>query len=226
MTASPTHPQTQPIAQQGIAEIIAQNAAELTASEQATLTLEDLPSGFAELPPELAAEVASRLDTLREQLGQNSLKPDNFFAFVNQQNFQLVFGFTGKIPDQAGQASFDASLQQFKQPEAQEQMVSQLRERLKNFGEIKITEYGAIPELNALANASTGLTLGLEMQKQPLRLDFAAFRRNSVGVFTAVMYAKGEQPAIGVEGVAQKLDDRIVKSSTDANGSSLERVGQ
>lgn len=43
----------QSIAQPGIVETIPQIAAEEPASPQVTLTLEDLPPGFTELPPEL-----------------------------------------------------------------------------------------------------------------------------------------------------------------------------
>lgn len=224
ITTSPASSNWQPIAQQGIAETFTQMAAEKPTSAQATLTLEDLPPGFTKLPPELAAEFASRLSVLSQQVRQGSLKPENFFAFANPENFQIVLGFTNKFPAQPEQASFDASLQQLQKPEVQQRLLSQLQEQLKNYGEIKVTEYRALPGLNNLADASTGITLALEMQGQPLRLDFAAFRRNKVGAFTAVMYPNGEQPAIAVGDVAQKLDNRIVQLSADANHSSLAQV--
>ena len=221
---SPASSSVQPIAQYGIAETFTQIAAEQPTAAQAMLTLKDLPSGFRELPPELAAEFASRLNVLSQQVGQGSLKPENFFAFVNPENFQIVLGFTNKFPNQPEQASFDASLQQLQKPEVQQQILSQLQEQLKAYGEIKVTEYTALPGLNNLANASTGITLALEMQGQPLRLDFATFRRNTVGAFTAVMYPKGEQAAIAVGDVARKLDGRILQLSADANRSSLATV--
>lgn len=213
MTTALTESRTQLLAHPGIAESIPQIVTEQSVSTTATLTLEDLPPGFTELPPELATQVASRLDILTKQLGQGNLKPENFFTFVNPQNFQIVLGFTGKLPNKPEQASFDSSLQQLQQAEAQQQMLSQLQEKLKAFGEIKVTDSGTLPGLNDVANASTGLTLGLEMQGQPLRMDLAAFRRNTVGAFTAVMYAKGGQPAVAVGDVARKLDGRIVQSA-------------
>lgn len=214
----------QSIAQPGIVETIPQIAAEEPASPQVALTLEDLPPGFTELPPELATTVASRLDVLKQQLGQGNMKLENFFAFVNPQNFQIVLGFTGKLPTQPEQAGFDSSLQQIQKPEVQQRMLSQLQEKLKSFKEVKVTEYKALPGLDNLANASTGMTMGLEMQGQPLQMDLAAFRRNGVGAFTAVMYAKGEQPALAVGDVARKLDGRIVKLSADAHRSPLARI--
>ena len=219
---APTVSQQQPTTTQIISPI----AAEQQATPQAALTLEDLPPGFTELPPEVATTIASRLDVLRQQLGQNSLQPENFFAFVNQQNFQIVLGFTGKLPNQSEQASFDANLQQQQKPEVQQMMLSQLQEKLKEFGGLKVTEYTALPELNNLANASTGLTMAMEMQGQPLRVDFAAFRRNNVGAFTAVMYpTNGGQPTAAIGDVAQKLDARILQLSADANRSPVARRG-
>jgi hypothetical protein len=213
--AATTYP-TPAIAQQGIAEIVLQMAAQQAASA-ATLTLEDLPPGFTQLPPELATAIASRLESLRQQLAQVDLKPENFFAFVNQQNFQLVLGFTGKLPNEQEKVNFDASLQKLQQPDAQRQMIDLLQEKLKKIQGIKVTEYKTLPELNNLANASTGLALDMEMQGQPLKLDFAAFRRDSVGAFTAVMYAKTGKPAIAVGDLVQKLDNRIVKLSAQTN---------
>jgi len=207
---------TPAIAQQGIGQMLLQIAAEQSVSAP-TLTLDDLPPGFTALPPEIASAIASRLDSLRQQVAQVDLKPENFFAFVNQQNFQVVLGFTGKLPNEQEQANFDASLQKLQQPEAQQQAIALLQEKLKKIRGMKVTEYRPLPEANNLANASTGLALDMEMQGQPLRLDFAAFRRNGTGAFAAVMYAKSGKSAISVGDVAQKLDNRIVKLSAQAN---------
>ncbi|MEW6492117.1 MAG: hypothetical protein AB1589_06155 [Cyanobacteriota bacterium] len=216
ITKAPTVSQSPLSAQSGIAPTLLQLVAQQAAPAQpATLTLEDLPPGFTELPPELAAKIASRLEVLREQMGQGNMKPENFFAFVNPKTFQVVLGFTGKFPNEAQQTSFDTNLQQLHQPEAQERTLSLLQENLKAFGSIKVTEYRALPELNNLANASTGIALALEMHNQPLRLDLAAFRRNSMGAFTGVMYANGQQPVIAVADVAQKLDHRLEQLSSD-----------
>jgi hypothetical protein len=220
-TMTPTASDKQLIAQQGIAEILPKIVAQQPASAQTTLTIEDLPSGFTELPPELAAELASRLTVLAQQMGQGNLNPENFFAFVNPENFQLVLGFTNKLPNQSEQTSFDDNLQKLQQPEVQQMMRTQVREQLKAYGDVKVTDYKALPGLNDVANASTGMTLELELQGQPLRIDFAAFRRNAVGAFTGVIYANGTQPAIAVGDVARKLDGRIVQLSAKPNHSPL-----
>jgi len=215
----------QAIAQQGIAETLLQIAVEQPTSTAATLTLKDLPPGFTELPPDLSSVLSSRLEVLTQQLGQANLKPENFFAFVNPQDFQIILGFTSQLPNQPEQASFDTSVQQLQQPEVQQQM-SSLQESIKSMGPIKVTEYKTLPGLNDVANSSTGITMGLEAQGQPLRLDFATFRRNSVGAFTAVMYPNGGQPKLAVGEVARKLDGRIVQVSADTKGSASASAAQ
>lgn len=206
----PAQAATPAIAKLGIADAMLTLAVEPTPAAS-TLTLKDLPPGFTELPPEISAALSSRLDVLSQQLGQGNLKPENFFAFVNPQDFQIVLGFTSKIPNQTQQASFDASMQQLSKPEVQQQMLTQLQERIKKLGEIKVTDYRTLPGLTDVANASNGVTLGLETRGQPLRVDVAAFRRDATGAFTAVMYPTGKQPKVGVGDVARKLDGRIVQ---------------
>ncbi|MBD1922335.1 hypothetical protein H6F77_14760 [Microcoleus sp. FACHB-831] len=183
----------------------------------ATLTLEDLPPGFQELPPEITAQIASQFQTLVQQVSQQSVKPDKFTAFVNPQNFQLIVAFTGKLPDTAGQAQFDASLQQLQQPQVQQQLKTRLQQMLQAYQGIKVVDYQPLTELYSLANASTGLTLAVDMQGQPLRMDAAVFRRNAVGAFTVVTYVNGNKPTIGVGDVARKLDGKILQSSPSAN---------
>ncbi len=225
ITTAPTVSQPPLTAQPSIAKTFNPLVAEQSAPAQATLTVEDLPPGFTELPPEIAASIASRLEVLQQQVGPGNLKPENFFAFVNPKSFQIVLGFTAKLPNQAEQARFDGSLEQLKQPDVQQRTLNLLQEKLKAFGEIKVTEYRPIPELNTLANASTGITLGLEMRGQPLRLDLAAFRRNATGAFTGVMYANAAKPLVGVGDVAQKLDRRIEQLSSRAPRLPAQKLG-
>ena len=223
ITTAPTVSQPPLTAKHGVVQTVLQMAVEQSAPTQATLTLKDLPPGFTELPPEIATMLASRLEVIKQQLGQENMKPENFFAYVNPQNFQIVLGFTGKLPNQSEQASFDASMEKAKQPDVQQKTLSLLQEQLKTFGEVKVTEYRLIPELNNLANASTGMTLALEMKGQPLRFDVAAFRRNTMGALTGVIYANGEQPAIGVGDLARKLDQRIEQVAANTTPSSEEK---
>ncbi|HEY9673476.1 MAG TPA: hypothetical protein V6D11_18680 [Waterburya sp.] len=225
IVTAPTVSQPPLTAQPSITKTLNPIVAEPSTPVLAALTVEDLPPGFTELPPEIAASIASRLEVLQQQIGPGNLKPENFFAFVNPQNFQIVLGFTAKLPNQAEQSRFDGSLKQLTEPEVQQRTLNLLQEQLKAFGQVKVTEYRPIPELNTLANASTGITLGLEMRGQPLRLDLAAFRRNATGAFTGVIYANGAKPLVGVGDVAQKLDRRIEQLSSRAPRVPAQKLG-
>lgn len=181
------------------------------ALSNATLTLEDLPEGFQELSPQMAAQVLAQLEALRPQLAQGGLKPDKFFAFIHPKNFQVVMGFTGMLPNQPEQASFDAGLKQLQDPEVQQVMVSQMREELKQSPGIEFLNYSLLPAINNLAESATGMSLAVSMQGQPIRMDVASFRRNAVGAFAAVMYTDGQAPSISLDDVARKLDNRILQ---------------
>ena len=50
-----------------------------------------------------------------------------------------------------------------------------LQEQLKTFVGAQVKECRTLPGLNNLVNASTTLTIGIEMQGQPLGMDVAAF---------------------------------------------------
>jgi hypothetical protein len=204
-------PQPQLTAQAELAQTLFQIIAQNTAPASSTLALEDLPPGFTALPPELSASLASRLQALNAQLPTGNLKPENFFAFVNPKSFQIVLGFTGQLPNETQRVEFDTSLKQLQQPDVQKRTLSLLQEKLKTFGEVKVTEYRGMPELNNLADTSTGFTIALEMRGQPLRLDLATFRRNEIGAFTGVIYTNGETPLIAVGDVARKLDGRLAQ---------------
>ncbi|HBB35165.1 MAG TPA: hypothetical protein DDZ80_30775 [Cyanobacteria bacterium UBA8803] len=182
------------------------------------LTLEDLPSGFQELPPELTASLASQFQLFRQQFSQVNLNPDNLFAFVNPESFQVVMGFTSVLPNESDRTMFDVGLQQLQQPETQQLLVSELQQKLqgmRSLGSVKVLDYKPLPQLNNLADTSTGFTLGIEMRRQPMRFDMATFRRNDVVAFTTVMYLDQEEPLIGVGEVARKLDNRIFKSNRE-----------
>lgn len=222
-----SHPQaalsstiTQPVTQPSMAAIVTEMVAQNQASSNLKLTLEDLPPGFQELPPALAGEIATKLNSFRQQLALANIKPEDFVAFVNPQNFQVVIGVTGNLAKAQEQASFDANLQQLKKPAVQEQLLGQLRQELKSFGGVEVVNYNSLSDLNKLANASTGFGVDLNVLGQPARMDMAVFRRNAVGAFTAVMYLNGQEPTVLVGDVARKLDGKIVKSSPTANLSS------
>lgn len=203
--ASPTVPQT---------------ISQASTSTNVKLLLEDLPEGFQELPPELTASLASQFRLLTQQFQDANLNPENLFAFVNPESFQIVLGFTSPLSEQDW-VNFDTNVQQLQQPEIQQLLVSQLKQRLQGMGEINVLEYKPLPQLNNFADTSTGFTLGIDMEGTPLQLDMATFRRGGMIAFTGVMYVNGQMPLIQVGDVAQKLDSRIVQRSAQSYPASL-----
>jgi len=186
--------------------------AQQISSSAAILTLEDLPPGFQQLPPALVSQLASQFKAFSQQLAPGDLNPDNFFAFLNPATFQVVLGFTGDVPEQSEQINFDTNLQKLEDPQAQEQVVDLLTEKLNEFGGIQIENYAPIPEMKTVADASAGMTMLVNMQGQPLRLDMASFRRNDVVAFTGVLYPNEQESLVQVGELANKLDERIVKA--------------
>lgn len=182
----------------------------------AILTVQDLPSGFQEIPPEIAKQIQSKFDVLSTQLAKAGMKPEKFFAFINQETLQMVVGFTGLIPNQSDQANFDATLKQMQQPEYQKQMINEIKETLTNSEqEIKIREYGTVLSVNNIAESATGMTVAIDSQGQVFQVDLAAFRRSNVGAFTAVLYPQEKRPTINLlDDVARKLDARIVQTAS------------
>lgn len=182
--------------------------------EPIALTPEDLPSGFQEIPPAIRNQLAAQFKVLGEQLGQQDLDVENFFAFFNPQSFQAVVGSTSDLSTPEQQESFDANLQQLQEPGVQAQILESVQERLKAFGDIEITNHSVLPELNDVADASTGLAVELKMQGRSFQIDMASFRRNEVGAFTAVIYPQSGSP-IAVKNLVEKLDQRIVMETVE-----------
>ncbi len=187
-------------------------------SSKVTLTLQDMPPGFQAVPPQMTANF---VDMLKKELGQVSLNPENMFAFMSQtstapsspttsssQNAQIVVGYTGTLKE-TERAQFDDYIKKMQQPEFQQEIIDQIRERLKESTGIQIEEYSSIPELNNMGEVSTGMTLKISMAGQPMRIDIGSFRRNSYGALAAVMYPDGQPPMITLSEISRKLDGRI-----------------
>lgn len=191
-------------------------ASEKPATSANTLTLQDLPPGFQELPAQIKPLITAQLDTIKQVLGQQNLHLDNYFAFVNPQSLEVVLGFSTILPNQPlTLLRFDAALQQLQQPNTIKKFQEQLQAVQPG---INIVGYEALPNLNNIANASRGITLVVEMPNiPPLRMEMVGFRRNKVGSITAVVYLDGKKPMLPVKDVATKLDDRILQFSPAAN---------
>jgi len=131
------------------------------------LTLEDLPPGFEEIPPE-------ELDFTAEDLSSDELTVESVFTFMQVEPLELVMGFTTLIADRIDQLGFDVALNQ---PEF-------LMEALiGGMDPIEILDQRELPGLAVYGDASAGLTLAADMGGIVMRMDLAVLRRDVVGAW-------------------------------------------
>ncbi len=181
-----------------------------------TLTLQDLPSGYKEVPPELKEAIAAQLEPFKQLIAKENLPLNNFFAFIDPKKMEVVMGFTGMLAKQTQQAQFDAALQQVQKPEFEKE-IKKLQQTLPSDQQVQLLGYKTLPEANKLADNSTGFSLGAKVQDLPVNFDVIGFRRSNFGSFTTIMYLTEKQPSVSVRDIANKLDGRFLQSSSTTN---------
>jgi hypothetical protein len=180
------------------------------------LTVQDLPPGYKEIPPEFKKLIAAQLEPFYQILTKENLPLNNFFAFIEPQKMEVVMGLTGILLNQAQQVKFDTALKEVQTPEFQQQVIK-LGEKLKSAQGVEILGYKELPEFNNLGNASTGLSLDTKIQETPVKFDVVGFRRDRMSAFTAVLYPTGNQPSVSVKDMVAKLDARTSPSKPATN---------
>jgi hypothetical protein len=172
------------------------------------LELEDLPSGFRELPPQLSAQLSQQLLTISNQFRQGGVDPQKFFIFYHPSSLELVFGFTGEIADVA---YFDASLQLLKEsPDLQQSIMEQIQEALKDVSVAELTELQVVPT-EEMGDNSIGVKAGMKVMGMSFQGDLISFRRDEMGGFAVVMYRPSRSPQISANALAGKIDGKIVE---------------
>jgi hypothetical protein len=157
------------------------------------LTLDDLPPGFEAVAPE-------EMGISKESLSQEDFTVESLFVFLDAESIEFVMGFTILLPTRLEQVGFDAGL---RQPDF---LMDSL---IGGMGVTEILEKEELPDLKNIGDASTGLTVAVNMEGIPWRMDVAAFRTEPVGAFVFIMYLDGEEPVVTVDVLAERLDARI-----------------
>lgn len=69
------------------------------------LTLQNLPAGFTEMPPATIKNIVSRIP---------NFKPASVFGYYknDDEQFQVVTGFTAQLPNRSDRAKFDAEIRE------------------------------------------------------------------------------------------------------------------
>ena len=160
------------------------------------LTLDDLPPGFEVVPPE-------EMGISKESLSQEDFVVESLFVFLEAESFEFVMGFTTLLPTRLEQVGFDVGL-------SQPDFV--MDSFIEGMGVTEVLEKDELPDLKDIGDASTGLTVAVDMDGIPLRMDVVVFRTELVGAFVVAMYLDGEEPVVTVDVLAEKLDARIRES--------------
>lgn len=165
-----------------------------------TLRLEDLPPGFRAMPP---AELAK----LKEDLSQDEMNVENVFAFVAQQQFQLIMGITTRLETAQQQAQFDELLRD------PEKLKSLLAENLL------ATPVPAQPlnNINNIGDVAAGVSLQVDLDNLLARVEILGLRKNQMGAFVFVLYREGQRPLYPIAEVGRQLDRRVQEVRTGRN---------
>ena len=164
---------------------------------EVVLTLEDLPSGFEVLS-------GDEFGFTKEALSGADFIVESTFTFFEAEHFEFVWGYTSLLPTRFDQVVFDKDLDQT------EIMEIIMKTLLKGFEGYTILEKKGLPDLDDIGDASAGLTVVVDVEGIPMRMDMVIFRRDKVVAFVSTFYIDGDSPIITVEDVAVKLDERII----------------
>jgi hypothetical protein len=167
------------------------------------LTLQDLPAGFTEMPPATIQKLVSGLQTL---------KPASVFAYNknDDQQFQIVVGFTTQLPNAIDRVQFDAAMR--------EDVFAQGVSKGLNSGnnqEVQFTNLTSLTLEEKIGEVSRGWKTQGKLQGVTMQVEIALFRRGKIGSYLIMMYLDGHKPAVTMSEVAHKLDRRIVELKPD-----------
>jgi len=160
------------------------------------LTLDDLPSGFSDMPLE-------QLGLTPEDLSGGGFEAESVFAFLEPSAFQLIMGFTLLVPDAIQQAGFDLAL---RNPEFL------LNLFVSGMGATEVVEQQELPGLDDVGDVSTGLTVVADLGGISMRIDMVVFRTGPAGAIVMLMYPDGADPDISIGEVAQRLESRLTEA--------------
>lgn len=166
------------------------------------LTLQNLPAGFTQMPPATLKNLVSRI---------RNFTPASVFGYYknDDQQFQVVTGFTSQLPNRIDRAKFDAEI---REGSFAQQFSQGLNSRNKEFQFANLT---ALTLEDKIGEVSAGWTTRGKIQGVTMNAELALFRRGKIGSFMAIMYLDGTQPTITISEAARKLDSRMMELKPD-----------
>jgi hypothetical protein len=166
------------------------------------LTLQNLPAGFTEMPPATIKNIVSRIP---------NFKPASVFGYYknDDEQFQVVTGFTAQLPNRIDRAKFDAEI---REGTFAQQFSQGLNSRNNEFQFANLT---ALTLEDNIGEVSAGWTTQGKVKGVPINVELALFRRGKIGSFMAIMYLDGTKPTITISEAARKLDSRMMELKPD-----------
>ncbi|MCC3436312.1 MAG: hypothetical protein JGK24_29115 [Microcoleus sp. PH2017_29_MFU_D_A] len=166
------------------------------------LTLQDLPAGFTEMPP----ASLKRMGT-----GTPDFKPASVFGYQksDDQQFQIVMGFTTQLPNAIDRSQFDAGVREEK---VAQEFSKGLNSSNKEFNFANATPLSLEDKIGDVSSGwrSQGKIRGLL-----INVELVLFRRGKIGSFVAIIYLDGKQPTMTSSSTARQLDKRIMELKPD-----------
>lgn len=172
----------------------------------AVLTLEDLPSGFMEIPAVNLAPISQAIDQT------DMVRTKGIFMFINPIGFEFVMGMTIGLSEEAkqrGHSLEEADLQELFPENVLEQMLTTIP---IGDAEMEILEAEEL-ELPDIGDSSAGFTTLARMMGVSVRTETGTFRRNETLAYTVVVYPSGDASIVQLEDLLRLLDDRIMQGS-------------
>ena len=167
------------------------------------LTLQDLPAGFTKMPPATIKNIVS---------GIPNFKPASVFGYYknDDQQFQVVTGFTAQVPNRIDRAKFDAEIREwiFAQQFSQGLNSSSNKEFL-------FANLTALTWEDKIGEVSAGWTTQRNIKSVAMNVELALFRREKIGSFMAIMYLDGSKASVKISSAARQLDSRIMELKAD-----------
>jgi len=191
------------LAQSGVEETRTQESVILAQAgtwADVTLRLEDLPPGFRAMPP---ADLAK----LKEDLSQDEINVENVFAFVAQEQFQLIMGITTRLETVQQQQQFDELLRD------PEKLKALLAENLQDTN----VPPQALNNVSDIGDVAAGVSLQVDLDNLLARLEILVLRKNQMGAFVFVLYREGQRPLYPIAEVGRQLDQRVQEVRTGRN---------
>ena len=130
----------------------------------ATITAQDLPSSFIEIPPANLAPISEAM------LQQYKLIVEDIFLFVNPLSFEFILGVTTKLSDEIDREARD-SLETLDLQEVAELLLLGNRQ----VGEMEVLEQKVLTDVNDIGDNSAGVKTIVKMRGVSVQVDMVMF---------------------------------------------------